>query len=65
MKTRTIPVNENGYTLREAWELRAYLVNENGYDFETYHKPWTKTDISFINVPSQQPDGQLQKQHNI
>jgi hypothetical protein len=29
-------VDENGYTLRLAWELRAFLVGENEYDFEAF-----------------------------
>jgi hypothetical protein len=38
-------VYENGYTIKGAWELPAYLVNEIGYDFEPCNKPCTKSDI--------------------
>jgi hypothetical protein len=48
MHTWTLAVDENGYTLRLAWELPAFLVDENGYDFEAFYWPWTKTDIPVL-----------------
>ena len=38
-------VDENGYILRLAWELPAFLVDEKGYDFKSFQSEWTKTDI--------------------
>jgi hypothetical protein len=38
-------VDEKGYTLRLAWDLSAFLVDEKWYDFEAFEWPWKKTDI--------------------
>jgi hypothetical protein len=45
MQTWIRAVDENGYTLRLAWEPPVYLVDEKGCDFDAYGWPWTKTDI--------------------
>jgi hypothetical protein len=45
MQTWTIAVNENGYTIKGAWELAAYLVNEIAHDIEPCNKPWMKSDV--------------------
>jgi hypothetical protein len=52
MQTWTIAVNENGYIIKGVSELPAYLVKENGYDFETFDWTWTRTDILiFRRIP--------------
>jgi len=43
----SIAVYESRYTLRRAWLLPVYLVDEKGYAFEAYEWPWTKTGIHF------------------
>jgi hypothetical protein len=42
---------KKGYMLRLAWELPAFLVDEEGYDFEALGWPWTIADILFMNIP--------------
>jgi hypothetical protein len=39
MQTCIAAVDENGYTLRLALELLAYIVERNGYDFEATDWP--------------------------
>lgn len=40
-----IAMDVNGYTLRRAWELHIYLVDENGHDFDAYEWSWTENDV--------------------
>jgi hypothetical protein len=45
MHTWITAMDENGYTLRLAWEVPVSLADEKEYNLDAYEWPWKKNEI--------------------